>query len=71
VSYFDSLFIPDRVDEQIRAVPTRTDRVIIHAAAGGGPGKWLFTLGLYRAELGFRVERSLTFGAAHVIVWQR
>jgi len=71
VSYFDSLFNPDRVAGQIERVLQGADRVIIHAATGGAPEKWLYTLGLYRVQIGFTVERSVAFDAARVVIWQR
>jgi hypothetical protein len=71
VNYFDSFFVPDRVTEEIETALKRTHRVIIHAAAGGGPAKWLYTLGLYRAAMGFTVERSVAFHSARVVIWRR
>ena len=71
VNYFDSRFVPQRVVEQTERGVRGADRVFIHAAPGGSPGQWLYTLELLRGTLGFRVERAVTFDDARVVVWRR
>jgi hypothetical protein len=71
VNYFDARYVPQRVIEQIQRGVRGADRVFIHAAPGGGPAQWLYTLELLRASLGFRVERSVAFYDARVVVWRR
>lgn len=71
VNYFDSRFVPEQVVAQIKRGVGGADRVFIHAAPGGGPADWLYTLELLRPSLGFRVEQAVTFYDARVVVWRR
>jgi hypothetical protein len=71
LNFLDDDFDSKAIAKQVREALRWADRAFVHAAPGGGAGRYLITLELLRRAEGWKVERTASFGEVRVITWRK